>query len=384
MLTPLLPPCQRVCCPVWSWFSCFCINLLQFLFHKPPEMAHGRRIFISVHSINGIVVCVCTFSSAVSFAWDRSGLFMYHLQPRLAWAICLFFWFDFCSFWNFYVLNQTARALLKQKLWVRIFPPVEETGAEQLPSLFLQCCREATKCCNWQKDVPGRSKKPNIMAEGVTADTKPVCQLVSLTGTWAFFNGLSEPQRVIMSSRGQDKTRAFSFAHPLFYWILLFFQSRWLGGFCTMKRCIPSSCMCGASIHESDFFSFLIPPPPQILPFWPDEEQRHWVQAAGAEAAWLSEDPAMSLSVWFGRALVSPWAPPVLGWPGLCSPFHPTLWSCSFKSNKQTARRCAVGEIAAPVGHCNGSNPMVTQAFISLYGFNFGKCRAAGFLQVAW
>lgn len=93
---------------------------------------------------------------------------------------------------------------------------------------------------------------------------------------------------------------------------------------------------------------------PHILPFWPDEEQRHWVQAAGAEAAWLSEDPAMSLSVWFGRALVAPWAPPVLGWPGLCSPSHPTPWSCSFKSNKQIARRWAVGKIAAPIGHCNG------------------------------
>lgn len=128
MLTPLLPPCQRVCCPVWSWFSFFCTNLLQFLFHKSPEMARGRRIFISVHSMNGIVMCVCMFSSAVSSACDRSGLFMYHLQPRLAWTICLFFWFDFCSFWNFYVLNQTARALLKQKLWVRIFSPVEETA----------------------------------------------------------------------------------------------------------------------------------------------------------------------------------------------------------------------------------------------------------------
>lgn len=154
MLTPLLPPCQCWCCPVWSSFSFFCtvyysfsfINLLKWL------MA-GKSLFQSTPS----VMCVCMFSSAGSFAWDKSGLFMYHLQPQLAWAICLFFWFDFCSFWNFYVLYQTARALLKQKLWVRIFSPAEETGTEQL-SLFLQCCREATKGYNWQKDITGNSK----------------------------------------------------------------------------------------------------------------------------------------------------------------------------------------------------------------------------------
>lgn len=157
------------------------------------------------------------------------------------------------------------------------------------------------------------------MAESVTADTKPVCQLVSLMGKWAFFNDLSEPECVIMPSRGKDKIRAFSFCTPAVLLNFTFFQSRWLGGFCTMRKCIPSSCTCGASVHESDFFYFLIPPPlPQILPFWPDEEQRHWVQAAGAEAAWLSEDPAVDLSLWFGRAVVSP---------GLCSPSIPLLES---------------------------------------------------------
>lgn len=56
------------------------------------------------------------------------------------------------------------------------------------------------------------------MAEGVTVDTKTMCQLVSLMAKWAFFNDLSEPECVIMPSRGEDKTRAFSFfAHPVFF-----------------------------------------------------------------------------------------------------------------------------------------------------------------------
>lgn len=149
-LSTCLLPSLKLVQLLYKFISFSFINLLKWLV--------AGESFISVHSISGIVMCVCMFSSAVSFAWDKSGLFMYHLQPQLAWAISLFFWFDFCSFWNFCVLNQTARALLKQKLWVGIFPPFEETGTEQLPSFFLQCCRGATKCYNWQKDVTGRSK----------------------------------------------------------------------------------------------------------------------------------------------------------------------------------------------------------------------------------
>lgn len=48
------------------------------------------------------------------------------------------------------------------------------------------------------------------MAESVTVDTKPVCQLISLMDKWAFFNDLSESECVIMPSRGEDKMRAFS------------------------------------------------------------------------------------------------------------------------------------------------------------------------------
>lgn len=152
----------------------------------------------------------------------------------------------------------------------------------------------------------------------------------------------------VFRRRGQNK--GIFFCTPSVLLDFTFFQSRWLGGFCTMKKCIPSSCMCRASVYESDFFYFLIPLPRSSL--------FGLVRSRGIECrllelrlpGWVRIQPWVSAC-----GLAGPWCHQgVLGWPGLCSPFHPTPWSCSFKSNKQSARRCAVGEIAAPIGHCNG------------------------------
>lgn len=139
---------------------------------------------------------------------------------------------------------------------------------------------------------------------------RPVCQLVSLMGKWAFFNDLSEPECVTMPSRGEDKTKAFSFfAHQLFYWILLIFR---VGGWevsALWRKSHQVACVEQVFMNQFLFFNSSSSSP-HILPFWPDEEQRHWVQAAGAEAAWLREDPATNLRVWGGRAVVAPWALP--------------------------------------------------------------------------
>lgn len=66
--------------------------------------------------------------------------------------------------------------------------------------------------------------KNNRMAESVIAATTLVYTSLSLPGKPVFFYDLSESERFTMSSRGEDEVRAFSFAKPLFYWILLSFS----------------------------------------------------------------------------------------------------------------------------------------------------------------
>lgn len=128
----------------------------------------------------------------------------------------------------------------------------------------------------------------------------------------------------------RTKQGHFLFA-PTLCFINIFFQSRWLGGFCSMKKCIPSSCMCRASVYESDFLNLFSPNPP-LLSSWGAEALSAGCRSWGCLAEWgSSHEPECG----FGRAVVSPWAPPEQGWPGHCSPLTP-LWGHSFKSYKQT------------------------------------------------
>lgn len=82
----------------------------------------------------------------------------------------------------------------------------------------------------------------------------------------------------------------------------------------------------------------------------------------------------MNVSLCFGRAVVTPWALlPFLPLPGVTVGSH----TSRLPGDVQYVKLLHQLDIAVAA-----SNPLVTQAFISLYGFNFGKYRAAGFLQV--
>lgn len=190
---------------------------------------------------------------------------------------------------------------------------------------------------------------------------------LSLTSKWAFFNDFCEPE-LIMSSRGEDKMRAFSFAHPLFYWILLFFRA---GGWevSAVGANTSHQVACAERVFLNQTLFFDSPSSPQIIPFWPAEEQRRWVQAAGAEAAWLR------IQLWL-CALAEPLCHPVLH---LCrgaqgsAPLSIPLPGITVLSHTSKLP-CAPGEIAATIWLAMaGSNLLVTQNFKSLYGFNFGK-----------
>lgn len=150
------------------------------------------------------------------------------------------------------------------------------------------------------------------MAASVTADTEPVC---SWSVWWTNGHFLMTCLSLnVWSCLPEERTERghFLFAHPLFYWILLLFRvwevsALWVNASHQVARTEQ------VFINQTFLFFNSFSSSPQILPFWPDEEQRHWVQAAGAE--WGSSRDS--------ERVVSPWALLVQGWPGLCSPFIP-------------------------------------------------------------
>lgn len=140
----------------------------------------------------------------------------------------------------------------------------------------------------------------------------------------------------------RTKQGHFLFLHTHCFLNFTFFQSRWLRDFCTLKKCIPSSCMCGASVYSFiDFFYFLIPPPlpKSLLAWW-------WAEALSAGCwSWGRTQPW----IW-ACALAGLWCHSLCRVTRALLPFHPPPWSHSLKSYKQTA----VSGIAAPIGHCSG------------------------------
>lgn len=155
---------------------------------------------------------------------------------------------------------------------------------------------------------------------------------------------------VIMPSRGEDRMRAFSFCTPTVLLNFTFFWSRWLGDFCTRKKCIPSSCTCGTSVHESDFFYFLIPPPlPKSSPFslmWSrgiecrllELRLPGWVRIQ----PWIWACGLAELGVTLGSACA--------GVSRAVLPFHPTPAVTGLSHTSKLPG----GEIAAPITHCSG------------------------------
>jgi len=118
----------------------------------------------------------------------------------------------------------------------------------QLPSLFLQCCREATKCCNSQKGVTEDTNSQYNVRRCNCSHRTRIPTGLSLTGKSVFSYDLSESECFIMSSRGEDEMRTFSFAKPPFYWVLLFWgymagKLLQFGGMHAIKVHVWSECL---------------------------------------------------------------------------------------------------------------------------------------------
>lgn len=155
---------------------------------------------------------------------------------------------------------------------------------------------------------------------------------------------------------------------------------------------MQSRCMCGASVYELDFFFFFLIPPPL-----PKSSFFGLIMSTvnrGIECSLLELRPPISVKIrplnlsehadWQGfsvtvcfTCLVDEEGSTFFAIP------HRVLAILSHIS--KLPKESAEGEMTtATIGHCNVwfKFPSVSNWFIPLYGFNFGKYRAAGFLQV--
>lgn len=121
-----------------SWFSFLRTNSVQFLFHKAPEIAHGRAGFIAAQRClfqSAAVWRVCVCHSCVVCLGEKWFIYT-SLVAVIGVSLCFVLLDLFLYFRDFiFYVKVNSESPTKVLLWAVIFLPVQEAVADQLPVL---------------------------------------------------------------------------------------------------------------------------------------------------------------------------------------------------------------------------------------------------------